>query len=52
MDRQPPERRAAYSAPEEPWLRAVRAQLQLVRAPESLRVRIAAMLAVERELGP
>ncbi len=52
MDRQPPERRAAKSAPEEPWLRVVRAQLQTVRAPESLRARITAMLAVERELGP
>lgn len=51
MDRQPPERRSPRPLPEEPWLRVVRAQLQTVRAPESLRARIAAMLAVERERG-
>ena len=37
---------------EEPWLVAVRATLRATRAPESLRARIGAMLAVEHRLGP
>lgn len=36
---------------EEPWLAAVRRELRAVRAPESLRARITAMLAVERQLS-
>ena len=37
--------------PEEPWVDLVRAELRSIQAPESLRARIAAMLAVERTLG-
>ena len=34
------------------WLGAVRVALRAIRAPESLRARIGAMLAVEHRLGP
>jgi hypothetical protein len=34
------------------WLGAVRTALRATRAPESLRARIGAMLAVEHRLGP
>lgn len=46
----PPAR--ATDPPEETWLDAVRQEVRRVNAPQSLRARIEAMIAVERRLGP
>lgn len=43
---------AGHAEEEEPILRIARARLRELRAPESLRARIAAMIAVEERLGP
>lgn len=37
---------------DDPFLRAIRGRMETLRAPESLRARIGAMLAVERGLPP
>jgi len=41
-------RNAGNQASEDPFLRALRSRVAWVRAPESLRARIGAMLAAER----
>jgi hypothetical protein len=42
---------AAERGSEERWLAAVRTELRRVQAPEGLRARIGAMLAVEQRFG-